>query len=379
MIAGVNNKESYGKKFERIAKRAARSILARLASRGGHHLNLPVDVNSIKKVIVIRQHNQFGDVLCTVPLLRSMSEKFKLQELAVVVSPQNVDALAGCKYATKLINYDKLAFYRKPSLFFNFIKEIRRGYDILLVPSNVSLSLTNDIMAFFVRAKKKLGPASLESKSNRTGSVYDIAVDLSWGDNPVHQSYRNMKVASPLGIGRESDNGELEYKVDSVSDKEANDFVARLTGKGNPRVALHAGAGKVPNRWNVANFAALSDLLHNKLNAEIFLTEGPMDHEVIEELASLMKGPFVRVRNKAVSFVAAVLKQMDLVITNDTGIMHLAAAVGIPTLSLFGPTDPLQWSPLGKRNRFILGRGGDINTISVDKTFALAKKVLRTR
>ncbi len=308
-----------------------------------------------------------------------MSEKFKLQELAVVVSPQNVDALVGCKYATKLINYDKLAFYRKPSLFFNFIKEIRRGYDILLVPSNVSLSLTNDIMAFFVRAKKKLGPASLESKSNRTGSVYDIAVDLSWGDNPVHQSYRNMKVASPLGIGRESDNGELEYKVDSVSDKEANDFVARLTGKGNPRVALHAGAGKVPNRWNVANFAALSDLLHNKLNAEIFLTEGPMDHEVIEELAGLMKGPFVRVRNKAVSFVAAVLKQMDLVITNDTGIMHLAAAVGAPTLSLFGPTDPLQWSPLGKRNRFILGRGGDINTISVDKTLALAKKVLRTR
>jgi len=115
---GVGDRESNGKAIERIVKRAARSILARLASRGAGHSTLPVDVNSVKRVMVIRQHNQFGDVLCTVPLLRSMSEKFKLQELAVVVSPQNVDALLGCKYATKLVNYDKLAFYRKPSLFF---------------------------------------------------------------------------------------------------------------------------------------------------------------------------------------------------------------------------------------------------------------------
>jgi ADP-heptose:LPS heptosyltransferase len=377
LIDGDGDRDSYGKAIERIVKRAARSILARLASGGRRRSNLPVDLNSVRSIIVIRQHNQFGDVLCTVPLLRSVSEKFKLQELAVVVSPQNVDALAGCKYVTKLISYDKLAFYRRPLLFLNFIKELRKGYDILLVPSNVSLSLTNDVMAFFVKAKRKIGPASLESRSNRTGSVYDIAVDLKWGDKPLHQVYRNMKVAEPLGIGKESDTGLLEYKIDTRADDEARAFIARLAAGSGPKIAFHAGAGKVPNRWNVDSFAALSDLLRRELKTEIFLTEGPMDHDVVDELTRMIKVPFFRVRNKAVSFVAALLKQMDLVITNDTGIMHLSAAVGTPTLSLFGPTDPLQWAPLGGRNRFIVGKGGDINTIGVNKTFALAKKVLQ--
>lgn len=331
----------------------------------------------MKRLILIRQHNQFGDVLCTVPLLRSLHTKYKPEELAVVVSPQNREALEGCPYITRLIDYDKLTFYRNPSHFLKFAKELRRGYDVLIVPSNVSLSLTNDIMAFFVKAKMKFGPASLETKSNRTSSVYDYAVDLSWGERPVHQSFRNMKVASPLGVGRETDNGELEYRVEPSRERDARDFLSRLGKSGTPKVALHAGAGKPPNRWNVVNFATLSDLLHDKLHAEIFLTEGPMDRDVIENLANLIRAPFVRVRNKTICYIAAILKQMDLVITNDTGIMHLAAAVGAPTLSLFGPTDPLQWAPLGRRNRFIVGKGGDINSIDVDKTFMLAKKVIQ--
>ncbi|MCL4540428.1 MAG: hypothetical protein M1378_12670 [Bacteroidetes bacterium] len=295
----------------------------------------------------------------------------------MVVSPQNVDALAGCPYATSLINYDKLSFYKRPSLFFDFVKKLRNNYDVLLVPSNVSLSLTNDVMASFVNAKFKLGPASLESKSNRTSSVYDVAVDLKWGDTPVHQAYRNMKVAAPLGIGKECDDGRLEYMVDPAEAKNANAFVARLGKSGNRKVALHAGAGKVPNRWSVGNFAALSELLYNELNADIFLTEGPMDHDVLEALTGMMKAPFVRVKNRAISFVAALLKQMDLVVTNDTGIMHLSAAVGTPTLSLFGPTDPLQWAPLGKEHRFILGRGGKIDTIDVAKVFKLITKLTK--
>lgn len=372
-----SRKEGYGKKSERLAKHTVRAILARLARGKNRRADIPIEDGAVKRVIVIRQHNQFGDVLCTVPLLRALRRKYRLEELAVVVSPQNIAALAGCPYATSLINYDKLSFYKKPSLFLDFVKELRKGYDLLLVPSNVSLSLTNDVMAFFVRAKLKLGPASLGSKSNRTGSVYDVPVELDWRGSLIHQSYRNMKVASPLGIKMDADNGELEYRVDPKNEADAKEFVSRLSKDGAVRIALHAGAGKVPNRWNVSAFAALSRLLREKLHAEIFITEGPMDHDVIESLAGQLATPFVRIRNRAISFVAAVLKQMDLVVTNDTGIMHLAAAVGTPTLSLFGPTDPLQWAPRGKRNRFILGKGGDINTITVDRVFSSARKALQ--
>ncbi len=374
---GGGKKEGNGKRWETAVKKTVRSVFVRLGGRKKlAHFSLSVP-GSVKRIIVIRQHNQFGDVLCTVPLLRALANKFKPEELAVVVSPQNKDALANCPYVTALINYDKLSFYKKPSLFFDFVRKLRKEYDVLLVPSNVSLSLTNDIMAFFVRAKMKIGPASLENSSNKTSSVYDVAVNLAWGSGPVHQCHRNMEVASPLGFDKKSEDGRLEYFVRESSAGEAQKFVARLSSEARRKVALHAGAGKVPNRWNVTNFAALSDLLQNELEADIFLTEGPMDHDVVDALAAMIKSPFVRVRNRAISFVAALLQQMDLVVTNDTGIMHLAAAVGAPTLSLFGPTDPLQWAPLGKRHRFILARQGDINTIGVDKVFSLAKKAFQ--
>lgn len=374
--AGRTGFVQFTKRLELGLRHFSGWLLARLSLRRKRPAALQDLTSAHKRIIVIRQHNQFGDVLCTVPLLRALHARFAPDELAVVVSPQNMDALTGCRYVTNLICYDKLSFYRRPAGFFQFFRELRKGYDLLLVPSNVSISLTNDIMAFFAKAKVKIGPRTLESKSNRTSSVYDVALDLSWDTQPVHQSFRNMKVAFPLGIDAVDDSGELEYDVNDSVLHEVHVFLDRIRCHGARKVAVHAGAGKPGNRWKVENYAAVCEMLHDKCAVDLYLTEGPMDHDAIDKLVNLLKVPFVRIRDRAVPFVAALLKEMDMVLTNDTGIMHLAAAVGTPTLSLFGPTDPLQWAPLGRKHRFILGRGGDINTIDVDKVCTMAMKSL---
>ncbi|MFZ1082565.1 MAG: glycosyltransferase family 9 protein [Candidatus Kryptoniota bacterium] len=361
--------------FEKIGKRITRRLLATLAARHHRKWRGIGEHKDIKRIIVVRQHNQFGDVLCTVPLLRALHKKFDLEELAVVVSPQNIDAIRGCKYVTKIINYDKLSFYKSRSLFINFCKQLRKNYDVLLVPSNVSISLTNDVMAFFIKAKTKIGPKSLEGKANKTSSVYDLALDFKWDDSITHQTFRNMKVASALEIFPQNDDGKLEYEVDAHYVVDINNFLKVTADCASHKIAIHAGAGKAGNRWIVLNFVKLAELLHDSLNAEIYFTEGSFDHETMEHITNMMKVPFIRVRNKSIPFIAALLKNMDVVITNDTGIMHLAAAVGTPTLSLFGPTDPLQWAPLGKRHKFIFGKNGDINSIEVDKVLNLVKKI----
>lgn len=379
-----NGQNRQHKQFEKIAKRVAGQVLGILAARHHRKWHGLGSLEQIKKAIVIRQHNQFGDVLCTIPLLRILKTKFNLTELAVVVSPQNIDAIQGCKYVDKIINYDKLSFYKKPSLFLKFLRELRQDFDLLLVPSNVSVSLTNDVMAFFIRAKTKVGPKSLDAKPNRTGGIYNIPVDLQWRSSAVHQSHRNMQVAVPLAIDPTKENKELEYTVDEILLNEIRSFVNSVNRPSNLKIAIHAGAGKVSNRWNVWNFAELAEKLHDNLNAELFFTEGSFDHEIVEHMTGLLKIPFVRIRNKSIQYVAGLLKQMSLVITNDTGIMHLSAAVGTPTLSLFGPTDPLQWAPVSSlgnqgtgsgKHRFILGKNGDINSIEVDKVVNLVKKI----
>lgn len=371
-------------RLEKFGKRISRRLLSVLASRHKRKWRGIGESNRIKRIIVVRQHNQFGDVLCTIPLLKALHNKFLPKELAVVVSPQNIEAVRGCKCVTKIINYDKLSFYKKPSLFLDFYRQLRKSYDILLVPSNVSISLTNDVMAFFIKAKTKIGPKSLEGISNKTSSVYDMALDLTWDGVVIHQTYRNMKVAAPLDIVPGKNGHEMEYEVDSHLLADMDKFVGTIgkvpSESGNvlcPKIAIHAGAGKPGNRWNAWNFARLSELLHDRLNAKLFFTEGSFDHETMEQIANLIKIPFVRIRNKSIPVVAALLKKMDLVITNDTGIMHLSAAVGASTLSLFGPTDPLQWAPLGEKNRFIMGRNGDVNTIDVHKVYDIANRILQ--
>ncbi|HEY9164999.1 MAG TPA: glycosyltransferase family 9 protein [Candidatus Kryptonia bacterium] len=361
--------------LEHVTKKAARWLLSQLSTR--HHVKARTDkTERAKRIIVIRQHNQFGDVLCTVPLLRALHRHFNPEELAVVVSPANMTALEGCRYVTRLINYDKLAFYRHPKLLLRFIKELRRGYDLLLVPSNVSISLTNDVISFFTKARTKFGPRTLETKSNRTSSVYDIAVDLRWGDKIEHQSFRNMEVAAPLRIETHERDGELEYAIPADAAAEVDLFISRVSNRAAKKVAIHAGAGKPGNQWKPENFAAVADMLHHEFEIELYLTEGHMDHEVIDYLTTLLKAPFIRVRNMSIPFVGALLKKMDLVISNDTGIMHLAAAAGAQTLSLFGPTDPLQWAPLGRQHRFVLGAKGDINTIQVGRVVNVVRKML---
>jgi ADP-heptose:LPS heptosyltransferase len=75
--------------------------------------------------------------------------------------------------------------------------------------------------------------------------------------------------------------------------------------------------------------------------------------------------PHMVLDRRPIRQVAAVLAHADLLLSNDTGIMHVGAAVGVPVLSLFGPTPALQWAPAGPEHRSLQGEGGNIETISV--------------
>jgi heptosyltransferase-2 len=141
-------------------------------------------------------------------------------------------------------------------------------------------------------------------------------------------------------------------------------------------VALHPGAGKVPNRWPAARFAEVASALAGERKVRFIVTVGPMDEEPWKELESRLSIPAYLVKNESIRRVASILSAVRLVISNDTGVMHVAAAVGAPVLSLFGPTDPRQWAPQGEKNRYIQGEGGDITRISTAGVLSAARRML---
>jgi ADP-heptose:LPS heptosyltransferase len=118
----------------------------------------------------------------------------------------------------------------------------------------------------------------------------------------------------------------------------------------NSKAAFHLGSGQRHyRRWPLERFIALAERLRMQTpNLLIFLTGQPFEHPLIEQFISGYSGPVADATSLgSIVKTAALLAECDLLVSNDTGIMHLGAAMGTPTVGIFGPASPQRWAPVG--------------------------------
>ncbi len=337
---------------------------------------LKIDLGDVKKILVIRQHNQLGDMLCAVPLLRALRQRFPSAKITLITSPVNYEVMKDNPYIDEVLNFNKVEFLKSPRKFFDFIKKIKSDFDIAIVPSTVSISTTSNLLAYISKAKTRIGPKSIDGKENPTSFLFNYQVILDWRNEQMkHQTERNLDIVRPFGIDTE----DLSYVIPSFDGdrKFAREFLKERE-KFNFVIGYHPGAGKVPNRWDALKFAELAIKLAEKFNALTLITAGPMDDEPVKKMIDEIEGKlkYLVLKNEKISRIVAVIESIDLFITNDTGIMHVAGATQTPVISLFGPTNPYQWSPLNRDKFFIWSRTGNINDITVEQVYNLAKEIL---
>ncbi|MBI1746131.1 MAG: glycosyltransferase family 9 protein [Acidobacteria bacterium] len=119
-------------------------------------------------------------------------------------------------------------------------------------------------------------------------------------------------------------------------------------------LAIHPGSGSLRKCWPAEQFAELANELEDRRQAKVLLIEGPADAAPCRSVAA-HRGhrPTVHLRQPSLTDLAAVLSHCTQFVGNDSGVTHLAAAVGIPTLAFFGPTDPQIWGPRGSSVRIL--------------------------
>jgi heptosyltransferase II len=127
----------------------------------------------------------------------------------------------------------------------------------------------------------------------------------------------------------------------------------RLTNPQVRKIAFHLGCGigQAFKRWPLQNFAALAGKF-SQYNSDltIILTGQPHERGLVTQFGSIYKGSTIDATGlNSISETASVLKECDLLVSNDTGVMHLGAAMGTPTVGLFGASSPHQWAPSGPR------------------------------
>jgi heptosyltransferase-2 len=231
------------------------------------------------------------------------------------------------------------------------------------------------MLAYLSGAAIRIGASELDGRANPSAFFFNVPVKLDWRNDPHRaQTLRNLDIAQPLSLDAHNLSSEITLNDSEV--RESREFILRLRGKGKISIGLHPGAGKVPNRWAAESFAELANILATELNASIVLTAGPMDDEPLKTVTKRLIVPYELIQNKPIRYVASIILHLNLFVTNDTGLMHVAGATGAPVLSLFGPTDPMQWAPCGTRNRYIVGREGKISSVSVREVLDTAKAML---
>ncbi|MCE7912780.1 MAG: hypothetical protein DCC43_13795 [Candidatus Brocadia sp.] len=128
-----------------------------------------------------------------------------------------------------------------------------------------------------------------------------------------------------------------------------DDFVKNsIPGSKSMLVAIHPGSGSKQKCWPVKRFVALINWLNQELQAHAIIVSGPADQGIPERLKGQVGDDFTVADQLPLSKLASVIKRCNLFIGNDSGVTHLAAALGIHTIALFGPTDPKVWGPRGK-------------------------------
>lgn len=328
---------------------------------------------NVKNILIVRQHNQLGDMLCSVPLFAAVRKRFPEAHITLVASPVNYEIL----FSDINPYIDKVITYRKAPLknLKEFYKELRHHeYQIGIVPSTVSISRTSHFINFFSGAKIRVGVRSTDEKLNSVEYLLNVKSDFKWDSQKLHQTERNLDVGRQIYCDlSEEEKNNIMIHLSSDEIKFAEKFFENnFPDKSKSVIGFHPGAGKTANRWDKENFIRLMSLVYEKFNCYILITSGFIDKEITDDISRKLNDlgiPNTVLENTPVRKVGAVLKLSDLYITNDTGTMHVAGGVDANVISLFGPTHGYEWAPKGKNKIHIQSVSKNINDIKAEDVF----------
>jgi ADP-heptose:LPS heptosyltransferase len=333
------------------------------------------DLGDPKSILIIRQHNQLGDMLAGSSLITALKDAYPDANITFLCGPQNKDALQKNAKLSKVFVFDKKRLLQA-DYFTDLRRVLKKNYDVCIAPSVVSISFTNNLLAAISNSKIKIGPASLDGIPNTYASFFNVPVELDWRRAPeTNVAKRILDIVKPFGITTTEYSPIISYDHQDLGI--AKEFL-RKEGVllGQKTIGLHVGAGKPPNRWPDEKFCELINRLNTECAPLFILTGSTADIPLINNV--LANIPHVRVLtyiNRSIPEVAALISLLDLFITNDTGILHVAASTRTPQVSLFGPTDPRVWAPIGDMKIYIK-KSENIADISVDDVYTVSRQLL---
>ncbi len=333
------------------------------------------------KNILVIMLRYIGDVLLTTPVLRTLRMQVPGARITVMVNAGTEDVLGGNP------NVDHVLVVQRRGLVsqMRFLRQLRAsGFDCVIDLTDGDRSA---LLSRLTGAPIRIG---YDQERRWRGLLYTAIVRLP--TIRLHRVERNLEAVRAIGL--EPKGSALILKPSRKDEEEAADILRRLglEDAAHPLVMLHPGARYWFKSWPVERFAVLADRLSEELGCAVVVGGSEADRPVAETIQARARSkPVLLAGGTTLPQLAAILKRCRLFVGNDNGPMHMAAALQVPLVALFGPSDPAIWGPRGGAAEVIYrgdachacvhptcvrGEESCMHQISVEEVLAASRRLL---
>ena len=302
------------------------------------------------KSILIVKLSAIGDVVHTLPLLEVLRKNFPEARIDWVVEEEASRIIDGHNDIDHVIVSHRKSWQKsllKPGGRSSVLRDIReflrklrsQEYDLII---DVQGLFKSGILTGLSKGRRKIG-----FTGGREGSSFFLTEPPHFFDYNLHALDRYLKAAEYLDCRCDSWKGDIPIRP---SDKRVVEQLLSENRLDNERLlAINPMARWKTKLWEPARFARLADMIAKESSARVIFTGGPQDRAVVDEIVAQMESSPVNLTGRtSLKALAHLYSRCRLLITTDTGPMHIAAAMGTPVVALFGPTAPWRTGPYGK-------------------------------
>lgn len=300
--------------------------------------------------IMVRATNWVGDAVMSLPALEVLRSRFPKAEIVLVSKPWVSEVYLDHPAINRQIVYDPEGDHRGPRGFWRLAKTLRaEQFDLAILLQNAFHAAW---MAWLAGIPIRIGYAR-DGRSFLLREPVEVPPASQYG----HQAYYYLQLLFRAGLTDKPEPvTDVRLQVAEAEKQWAVRYLSSL-GLGGPRflVGLNPGASFGPaKRWPAERFAALGDRLIGALNADVLIFGSRAERPLAETIAhSMQHTPAVVAGETTLRQLMALQAQCRLIVTNDSGPMHLAAALGVPLVAIFGSTNERATGPLSPRVRIV--------------------------
>jgi len=296
-----------------------------------------IDLPEIRRVLIIKP-SAIGDVVHTLPILGLLRARFPAAQISWLVTPACAGLLDGHPMLHEVIRFDRRGFgdmWKRPDRLFQlrrFTRDLRRRrFDLVLDFQGL---LRSGLLAWSTGARWRVG---FQNARELGHLFYTHRVPIKTTEQ--HAIERYLEIARAVGCDVPD---ALTFPF-ATTPVDRSGVEAKLAGLG-PFAVLLPATNWATKRWPTGHFAALVRPLHERFGLATVLAGGPD----AAALAPLIPTDLNLAGQTSLRELTALLERATVVIANDSGPMHIAAALGVPLVTLFGPTNPVRTGPYGR-------------------------------